>query len=80
MMNDYEEGALPLNDQEREVKDWYTVPEVAQLLEVYEGTVRRWIREEELPALSLGKRAGFRISAEDLDAFIEKRMTGKAAA
>ena len=79
-MCDEQEGDRYLNEVEREVKDWYTVPEVAQLFDVYEGTVRRWIREEELPALSLGKRAGFRISAEDLDAFIEKRMTGKAFA
>ncbi len=61
-------------------KDWYTVREVAELLQVYVGTVRRWIREGELPALSLGKKAGQRIAAEDLNAFIEERMTGKAAA
>ncbi len=69
-----------MNTHDLPSKDWYTVPEVAQLLEVYDGTVRRWIREGELPALSLGKRAGHRIAAGDLDAFIEKRMTGKAAA
>jgi excisionase family DNA binding protein len=58
-------------------RDWYTVEEVATLLNVCEGTVRRWIREEELPALRLGRKAGSRIAAVDLDAFIEKRMTGK---
>ena len=69
-----------MSEPEQPIKDWYTVPEVATLLEVYEGTVRRWIREKELPALGLGRRGGYRIAAADLDAFIEKRMTGKAFA
>jgi excisionase family DNA binding protein len=67
-------------ETEQVEKPWYTVTEVADMLQVYEGTVRRWIREGELPALRLGERTGYRIATEDVDAFIDARMTGKAVA
>jgi excisionase family DNA binding protein len=75
-------GGMALSDQEQTVKPWYTVNEVSDMLQVYEGTVRRWIREGALPALELGTKAGYRIAAEDVEAFIEQRMTEpkKAAA
>jgi len=54
--------------------EWLTVPEVAARLRVKEATVRRWIRTQQLPALYLGStRAGYRIRATDLDAFIARQ-------
>lgn len=61
---------------------WMTVQQVAALLQVHEETVRRWVRDGALPVLDLGKKAGYRIKPEDLDAFIGERygQTGKDAA
>ena len=61
---------------------WLTVQAVAELLQVNEETVRRWIRAGDLEVLDLGSRAGYRIRQEDLDAFIAERYgpVGKAAA
>ena len=53
--------------------EWLTVRDVAALLKVREETVRRWVREGELPALALGKKAGFRIRPADLEVFIAAR-------
>ena len=54
-------------------RDWLTVAQVAERLQVHEETVRRWIRERQLPVLDLGKRAGYRMRPADLDAFIADR-------
>jgi excisionase family DNA binding protein len=62
---------------------WLTVPQVAEILQVNEETVRRWIRKGELPVLSLGSdRAGYRVSRRMLDDFIAERVRpqGKRAA
>lgn len=56
---------------------WYTVADVVEMLQLHEQTVRRWIRDGELPAYSLGRRSGYRISGEDLAEFLERRATGK---
>jgi excisionase family DNA binding protein len=56
-----------------EQKRWYTVVDLVNELQVHEQTVRRWIKSGELPAYALGDRAGYRVSAEDLRAFLEKR-------
>jgi excisionase family DNA binding protein len=53
--------------------EWMTVKDVAALLKVSEETVRRWVRVGELPALALGKKAGFRIRPADLEIFIAAR-------
>jgi excisionase family DNA binding protein len=53
--------------------EWLTVKDVAALLKVSEETVRRWVREGELPALALGRKAGFRIRPADLEVFIAAR-------
>ena len=67
-------------DDER--RDWLTVQQIAELFQVNEETVRRWIRSGALPVLNLGVRAGYRIRREDLDRFTEQRYgpVGKAAA
>lgn len=53
-----------------------TVKEVADLLQVNEVTVRRWIKDGELRAIDIGK--GWRIGPEDLDAFLEGHATRPA--
>ena len=55
------------------VNDWLTVRDVAERLKVSEETVRRWVREGDLPALVLGRKAGHRIQSADLEAFIAAR-------
>jgi excisionase family DNA binding protein len=50
------------------------------MLKVHEQTVRRWIKTGELPAAALGRKAGYRIRKQDLDAFLEERIEGKDAA
>lgn len=62
---------------------YHTIEEIADLLRVHVQTVRRWINEGELRAVALGRRAGFRVRASDLEAFLAARDTaaekGKAA-
>ena len=62
--------------------EWWTVQQVAALLQVHEETVRRWVRERGLPVLDLGLKAGYRIRRTDLDAYIAERYgpVGKDAA
>ena len=72
-----------MTDAEKGARDeWLTVKDVAAYLKVTEETVRRWVREGELPALALGRKAGLRIREVDLHAFIAARYgpEGKAAA
>lgn len=52
-----------------------TTQDVADRLQVKERTVRDWIRSGELPAFDLGQ--GYRISEEDLEAFLEGRKRTK---
>ena len=61
--------------------EWMTTEQVADLLQVKRETVQKWIRDGDLPALDLGgPRAGYRVARSDLDAYIQARYTGKAAA
>ena len=59
-----------------------TVREITQRLKVHEETVRRWIREGELPAILLGSsKGGYRVKDSDLNAFLSAQAEkGKAAA
>ncbi len=70
---------------------YLTTEEVAEQLRVYPGTVKRWLREGKLVGVSLGSRAGWRVSEEDLARFIrqqqnvpydesQEELEGKAAA
>ncbi len=60
---------------------WYDVKDVVDMLKVHEQTVRRWIKQGELPALLFGRRGGYRIKASDLEAFLTAQAEkGKAAA
>ena len=71
-----------VSDEKDARDEWLTVKDVAALLKVSEETVRRWVREGELPALALGKKAGFRIRPADLEVFIAARygLASKEAA
>ncbi|HEU5441497.1 MAG TPA: helix-turn-helix domain-containing protein [Ktedonobacterales bacterium] len=53
---------------------WLTVPDVARRLDVTEETVRRLLRRGELPGMQISKRSGWRVRAEDVDAFIRSRF------
>jgi excisionase family DNA binding protein len=56
-----------------------TVQDVAARLRVGVETVRRWLRSGELPGVLLGDRAGWRVSASDLQAFLDGRRSGHGA-
>ena len=59
--------------------EWLTVRDIAGLLHVSDGTVRRWIRAEGMEAKFFGGRTGYRVRRSDLEAFLN-RGTGHYAA
>ncbi len=64
----------PLN----ETSSLLTVREVAKRLRVDDTTVRRWINNGILPAITLphpGKRQAYRIRQSDLDAVLQSTAT-----
>ena len=53
-----------------------TVQQVAERLKMNPETVRRWLRQGKLRGYLLGgDRSGYRVAADDLDAFIRARGT-----
>lgn len=60
-----------------------TVADICDRLQVHEQTVRRWIKQEGLPALMFGRRSGYRVRESDLMSWVEEHYaagaTGKAA-
>lgn len=52
--------------------DLLTTGEVADQLKLSVFTVRRWIKQDELPAYRVGR--AWRISAEELSAWLDKRQ------
>ena len=70
-----------MNMQQEPPPEWLTADEVAKELRVHIETVRRWLRDGTLPAISLGSRkGGYRVRRSDLEQFIEKRLGGIEAA
>ncbi len=66
-----------------EEERWYTVEDIVDMLKVHEQTVRRWLKNEELHGVLLGRKAGWRIRASELERFLNERdtaQTGKAVA
>ena len=60
---------------------WFTVDEVATKMKVHPETVRKWLREGRLDGRNFGGRTGWRVRAEEVEAFWERQMpAGKAAA
>lgn len=56
-------------------KEFYTVREIADLLEVTVDTIQSYIRRKELIAYRVGN--SYRIKREDFEKFLEKRRTDK---
>jgi excisionase family DNA binding protein len=54
-------------------EEMMTLADVAERLQVHIDTVRRWVRDGELPAYQLGARAGYRVKVSDFRAFLDKR-------
>lgn len=51
-----------------------TVQDIADRLQVHTETVLRWLREGQLEGFRLGSnRAGWRVSEDQLDAFLDAR-------
>ncbi len=53
-----------------------SVTDVADRLSVHPQTVRHWLRSGTLSGVALSRKSGYRISEEDLAAFLRKR-TGR---
>ncbi len=63
------------------MEKWLTVKQVSENLGVHEDTVRIWLRTGQLKGRLLSRRAGWRIAAADLDAFMrDEPQTAKTAA
>lgn len=58
-------------------KDYYTVEELAEKLQVHWQTILNYIRSGELEAMKLGK--GYRISDASFESFVKSRSTRKNA-
>ena len=50
-----------------------TVDQVAERLQVNEQTVRRWLRDKQLVGVPFGGRTGWRVTEEELRAFLDRR-------
>jgi excisionase family DNA binding protein len=50
---------------------WYTVEQIAELLQVHHDTVRRWLRTGALKGRGFGGRTGWRVRESDLRRFLE---------
>ena len=55
--------------------EWLNVEQVAGELGVHVETIRKWIREKQLNAVSLGRRGGYRIRRSALEDFLRRRET-----
>lgn len=49
---------------------WLTVAQAADILQIHPETLREWLRAGRIPATLLSRRAGYRIRASDLEAFL----------
>ena len=59
---------------------WLTVAQAADVLQLHPETLREWLRAERIPATLLSRRAGYRIRASDLEAFLSGADGGKESA
>ncbi|RWP11835.1 MAG: DNA-binding protein [Mesorhizobium sp.] len=57
-------------------KSFLTIPDVADLLQLSEKTIRRLIATDQLPAHRLGRQ--WRISPGDLESFMSSRRRGRS--
>jgi excisionase family DNA binding protein len=54
-----------------ETEKFYTIEQVAEMLQVVYLTVYRWIQDDKLKAVKAGKQ--YRIRQSDLDKFLENK-------
>jgi excisionase family DNA binding protein len=54
--------------------EFLTVPDVASRLKVSRETVREWLRTDQLTGYNLGGRAGWRVSAVEVDRLLSARL------
>lgn len=61
---------------------WFTTRQVADLLQVSEPTVRRWLKSGRLAGINLSGKSGWRVRESEVNAFIDRLEgdEGKAAA
>ena len=59
----------------RAIKEWMTLPEIAQELRCRQSKPRRWVESGELPAINVSDstRPRYRVRRADLDAFLQRR-------
>ena len=51
----------------------FTVKQVADRLQVHANTVRRWLDEQQLHGVKLGRKAGWRVRESELERFLKER-------
>jgi excisionase family DNA binding protein len=68
-------SSLSINSEE---EAFLTPQEVSDLLQVSVQTVRRWIKDEDLPAYKVGPRV-WRIRKEDLSMWLEQQRSTNTA-
>lgn len=51
------------------MKDYYTVDQISEMLDIHPKTIQRYIREGKLRAAKIGK--GWRVTGHDLSTFIQ---------
>ena len=55
-------------------RDWLTLAQAAEYLQVSPFTLRRWIKDKKLPAKQLnGRKSQWRIKANDLEDFLKRK-------
>lgn len=60
---------------------WFTVEQIAELLQTHQETVRRWLRAGDLKGRNFGGKMGYRVRESALQAFLEREdQPGKDAA
>ena len=59
--------------------EYLTVEQVAERLQVSAWTVRRWLRDGALEGSYLSDRAGWRVSEEAIERFLQERSNRPAA-
>lgn len=51
----------------------WTVPQVAERLQVHEETIRRWLREGVIAGINLGGKSGWRVRDSAIEDFLNSR-------
>jgi excisionase family DNA binding protein len=56
------------------LEEFYTLQQVADMLQMHIETIRDFVKNKELPAYKIGKR-DYRVRKADFDEFLRKRRT-----